>query len=164
MKSKESRSWFKAYRSDEALELIRTNHHAFVLASIIAIRARWNTTGFFRHNLKPGEALLGDYESYGMSEREYRTAKSRLSEWGFATFKTTNKGTVGRLIDTRLFSVLNDKGDEQGDKQATNGRRTDDGRATTNLEGHRKKEGVERLASPSYSAQGAGEETREVFV
>jgi hypothetical protein len=161
MKSKESRSWFKAYRSDDALELIRTNHHAFVLASIIAIRARWNTAGFFRHNLKPGEALLGDYESYGMTEREYRTAKDNLSKWRFATFKTTNKGTVGSLIDTRLFSVLNDKGDEQGDGRPTGKRQASDGRPTTNIEGYRKKEGVERLASLSPPTSSSGGKASE---
>ena len=162
MKSKESRSWFKAYRSDDALELIRTNHHAYVLATIIAIRARWNTTGFFRHNLKPGEALLGDYESYGMTEREYRTAKDNLSKWRFATFKTTNKGTVGSLIDTRLFSVLNDKGDGQGDGRPTGKRQASDGRPTTNIEGNRKKEGIERLTS--LPVQSTGEGTRELEV
>lgn len=133
-------SFFKAIRSDDALELIRTNPMAYVLASVIAFRARWKRAGFFRHNLKPGEALLGDYESYGMTERQYRTAKQNLADWKFAAFKTTNKGTVGKLIDTRLFSVLENDSDGQNAKRATDGRRTGDGWATTNID--RRKTGL----------------------
>src|SRR5436190_6363360 len=134
-KRKLGASWFKAYRSDEALEIIRTNKNAMVLALVIAMRARWKTEGFHRFNLQPGEALLGDYQSYGMTEREYRTAKENLSEWKFATFRTTNKGTIGKLTDTRLFYVLQNPNDGQNAKQTTGKRRTDDGRTTTNLEG-----------------------------
>jgi hypothetical protein len=100
----DSAGWFKATRGETPLELIRANPLAYILAAVIAHRARWSN-GFNRHGLSIGEALLGDHKSYGMSEQQYRTAKEQLTKWEFATFRTTNKGTIGKLIGTRLFST-----------------------------------------------------------
>ena len=106
------RGYFRASRGDVPLELIQANPNAYVLASVIAHRARWRE-GFNPDNLELGEAMLGDHARYGMSEQEYRTAKAHLSKWGFATFRATNKGTIGKLMDTRLFDVLNIEGNDQ---------------------------------------------------
>ena len=125
--------WFKAMRSDDALELLRANPLALALAYVIATRAKWRS-GFSQHKHKSGEAFICDYENYGMSERSYRTAKLHLAKWSFATFKATNKGTVAKLMDTRLFEVMTTTGDGQN----ADNRRTGDGQydrqATTNLE------------------------------
>jgi len=128
-----SRGWFKAMRGAEPLELIRANPLAYVLASVIAHRGRYHE-GFNRHNLKLGEALLGDYENYGMSEQQYRTAKAQLAEWHFATFRATNKGTIGKLSDTRLFSIFRLEGNDPANRRATNRQRPSNDRATTNKE------------------------------
>ena len=130
----ESHGWFKAMRGPDALELIRTNRNAFVLAFIIANRARWRE-GFNQHGLGQGEAMLGDYKACGMSAREYRTAKQHLAKYGFATFQATNAGTIGKLIDTRLFSTSIEPDDKQADTQETGKRQADDKQATTNEEG-----------------------------
>ena len=122
--------WFRAMRNPDALELIRANPCAFLLAYIIACRAQYRI-GFNQHNLQLGESLLGDFKSYGMSERQYRTAKALLAKFRFATFKTTNRGTIGKLIDTRLFSIFRLPNDGQKDTQATDRRRTTDGQPTT---------------------------------
>jgi hypothetical protein len=50
--------------------------------------------------------MLGDWESYGMTKQEYRTAKRFLEKHGFATFRLTPRGTIGRLANTRLFDPL----------------------------------------------------------
>jgi hypothetical protein len=126
----ESKGWFRAMRTQEVTELLAASPDAFLLAFVIAFRAQWSTR-FNRHGCAPGEAFLGDFQSYGMTERRYRTAKAHLEKWGFATFRATNKGTVARLTDTRLFEVLLVTGDEQNDRQETNSRRTTRGRATT---------------------------------
>lgn len=118
-------------RNRDADELIRLNPNAYMLARFIAARARYQD-GFNADGLALGEAMLGDYRSYGMSEREYRTAKSQLEQYGFATFRTTNRGTIGKLKDTRLFDPLNISNDGQNDGQPTDKRRTSDGQATTN--------------------------------
>lgn len=129
-KSASSPGWFRALRTPEAAELLAASPDAFLLAYVIAYRAQWSDR-FNRHNLALGEAFLGDFKEYGMTERRYRTAKAHLEKWGFATFRATNKGTVARLTDTRLFEVLLVTGDEQSDRQETDSRRTADGRATT---------------------------------
>lgn len=128
--------WFKAMRNRDADELIRFNPNAYMLARFIAARARYQD-GFNADGLVLGEAMLGDYKSYGMSERQYRTAKQDLQKHGFATFRTTNKGTIGKLIDTRLFDPLN----FQTTDKTTGERRTDDGQTTTNKKDKKVEEG-----------------------
>ena len=120
-----STSWFKAYRNSDAWELWKANRCAFFLLYAIADRAQWSTK-FNKHNLAPGEALLGDIDKLGMSAREYRTAKQNLQKWRFATFKTTNAGTIAKLTHTGIFSVLGNEIDKQNDKRPTNDRQTPD--------------------------------------
>jgi hypothetical protein len=110
--------WFTAIRNEEALELLRASRNAFVLAYVIAFRARWKD-GFNRHGLDQGEAMLGDWEAYGLTRQEYRTATEQLAKWGFATFRATSKGTVGKLIDMRLFSLLPPERNHQDNQPAT---------------------------------------------
>jgi len=125
--------WFWVYRHPDALELIRAYPLAYVLASVIARRAWWSH-GYNADGLGIGEAMLGDHDMYGMSEREYRTAKEKLKKGNFATFRKTNRGTIGRLIDTRLFSIRSDIGDEVNVNQPTSSRRASDKQPTTNEE------------------------------
>lgn len=125
----ESRGWFKAMRGEAPLELIRRSPNAFILASVIAYRARWRQ-GFNADGLALGEAMLGDCDAMGMSEQEYRTAKAQLKRWRFATFRSTNRGTIGKLIDTRLFSILPDASNDQNNEQVTNSQRLTKNRRT----------------------------------
>ncbi len=129
----ESAGWFRAMRTQEAAELLAFSSDAFLLAYVIAYRAQWSTR-FNRHGCAPGEAFLGDFREYGMTERRYRTAKAHLEKWGFATFKATNKGTIAKLADSRLFDVLLSPSDGQGDEPGTSDRRTADEQATTTEE------------------------------
>jgi hypothetical protein len=99
-------SWFKSFRHPDVDELKKLNPLAFVLADTIARRAQWKS-GFNKFNLQPGEALIGDHDEIGLSEQQYRTAKNQLAKFHFATFRTTNRGTIAKLCDTRLFDPLN---------------------------------------------------------
>lgn len=112
----------KMIRSPDILELIETWPLAFALAAIIALRARYRP-GVSLKGLQPGEALLGDFARYGLTEQQYRTCKKQLTKWNFATFKPTPKGTVARLMDTRLFDVLNVAANGQGNGQPTDSQR-----------------------------------------
>lgn len=114
-----SHGYFEATRSEDALALIRHYPLAYTLAAVIAHRARWRNDRYNPANLQFGEAFLGDFANYGMTEREYRTAKKILKSGAFATFKTTNKGTIGKLIDTRLFRINPSKSDGQNATPAT---------------------------------------------
>ena len=133
-----SESFVKMMRGPVFDELVEANPFAFTLAAVIARRARWSS-GFNKHGLEPGEAFLGDFRRCGMTEQQYRTAKALLTKWGLVTFKPTNKGTVAKLMDTRVFSVLNETANGQGDEHSN-------GRVTTNykgIEGKDRKEGIE---------------------
>jgi hypothetical protein len=98
--------YVKMMRTQDILELLEHSPLAFALASLIALRARFRP-GTSLKGLNPGQAFVGDYMACGMSRQQYRTAKRHLANSGFVTFKSTNKGTVATLIDTRLFDVLN---------------------------------------------------------
>ena len=125
--------YVKMTRDEAGDELIAANPLAFILATVIARRARWSD-GFNRHNLSPGEALIGDWRDFGMSEQQYRTAKAQLDKWNFATFKPTNKGTIAKLTDTRLFDVLASSRNGQGNTPATTEPPPANNPATTNEE------------------------------
>jgi hypothetical protein len=99
-----SKGFIKLNRCEEIDELLAKEHDAFILLTIIAMRCK-RTSCFSSQNLKPGEALIGDYENYGMTEQRYRTSKLKLEKWKFATFRSTNKGTIANLVDSTLWDV-----------------------------------------------------------
>jgi hypothetical protein len=134
-------------RSRDAVELILANPRAFILAFIIAYRAEYGG-GFNRNSLKLGESLLGDHDDYGMSEQQYRTAKDQLAERAYATFEPTNKWTVGRLLDTRLFAIFRLEGNDQNNTRPTVDQRSANGRVTT-TESSRPKEREEQKGRKS---------------
>ena len=122
--------WVKLMRSLESIELLAHFPNAFRLACVIAIRARWRG-GFNVHGLAQGECLLGDFRSYGMTEKEYRGAKQKLEKHGFAAFRRANRGTVARLIDTRLFDTSPlQEGGHKGGQRANEGRTGGDKRSS----------------------------------
>jgi len=123
-------TWFKAMRTQDAMELIAHNPNAFVLAYVIACRSRVSNS-FNRNNLEQGEAFIGDHDKCGMSEQQYRTAKQILTKFKFATFKSTNRGTVASLCDERLFAVSMVPS-QRTVQQAANGQSTDSQRLTKN--------------------------------
>jgi hypothetical protein len=149
-------SWFAALRTDEAFELLQRHPTAFLLAYVIAFRARWKA-GKSLLGLEPGEALLGDFEAIGMTEQMYRTAKAVLKKYEFATFRTTPKGTIAKLIDTRLFSISDAASNTQTNTQPTPKQHPPNTQPTTNVEGYtdekgRKEERTHNITAASASA------------
>lgn len=93
--------FIKLARSPDTSELLR-EPNCFTLLSVIAYRCRRNRNGTFDvHGLQAGEAAIGDHA--GMSRQEYRTALAKLKKWGFVTTRTTNRGTIAKLADTRVY-------------------------------------------------------------
>jgi hypothetical protein len=154
--------FIKLIRSDVVMELIARNRNAFILLAVIAYRAR-RTPGFNRYNLAPGEALIGDYESYDLTEQEYRTAKKILSEGQFATFKTTNRGTIATLMDSRVFDINSESSNGQANSQSTGKQRTANGQATSNKETNKEriKDGKKGEA-PQMFPEGAQKAIKEL--
>ncbi len=100
----------------------------FTLLTQIALRAK-RSDDFNLHNLKIGESFIGDYQRAGLTEQRYRTAKNNLAKWGFATFKATNKGTVAKLTDTRVYDINENEINGQANEQLTD-KPTDEQRTT----------------------------------
>jgi len=141
--------FIKVYRGGGIDEMLR-RPIALALLLQIALRARWRP-GMGVNGLQPGQALIGDYATLGITERRYRTAKNWLKSAGLATFQATNKGTIATLLNSDIFDINTDGGDEQNDRQPTGKRRTSDEQKTTNEEGKKGKNNKERMKRPELS-------------
>ena len=70
---------------------------------VMAFRAR--RTDHPMNGLKAGQCFLGDYSSLGMTRQQYRTAQEQLTKWNLATFKGTNKGTIGTILNSKVYDI-----------------------------------------------------------
>ncbi len=93
-------------RGEETKILMDEYPKEFMLLNMIAYRARLKPTAY-PCKLETGEAFIGkgDFERYGWSEANYRTAKKRLKKWGFIDTRITNKGTIAKILNTRIFDI-----------------------------------------------------------
>jgi len=104
-------------KNQHAFDLIKNRPTAFTLLSLIALRAKRSNEEI--SELKIGQAYVGDYKSYGVTEQIYRTDKAMLESCKLATFKGTKKGTIATLLDKRLFDT-NENINQRTDKRDTN--------------------------------------------
>jgi hypothetical protein len=93
---------------------------------IISKKSEWSMLGYIALHMRFEDDRFGDLqkgecfmsaESVGLTQREYRTAKKNLADWNLATFRTTNRNTIAKLVDSSIFDVGNQKTDKQTDKQ-----------------------------------------------
>ena len=134
--------------SEELRHLLRSDHNAFILLTIIANRARRSKEPNPINGTKQFQALIGDYKNCGLSERNYRTAKEHLEKYGLATFNPTPQGTIATLCNGKVYDINPDEADEQPDRQPTDSRQTGDEQATTK-KNVRMQEGEECKNNPS---------------
>jgi len=73
-----SETFVKLIRSEEMRYLARKHRNAFILLTFIAERARRENG--YPDGLVIGESHIGDHKEYGLTEKEYRTAKKILVE------------------------------------------------------------------------------------
>jgi hypothetical protein len=69
--------------------------------------------------------MLGDYENIGLTRQEYRTALKKTENLGIATFRATNEGTIGKLVDTSIYDINADVEQPPG-KPTTNHQETNE--------------------------------------
>jgi len=97
-------NFVKSYRNPEAYTLIKKHRPSFLLFYYIGHHVRRTPDKI--NNLEIGEVKLGKELARGMiglTEMEYRIAKKNLEKFGFCIFKTSNRGTIGKLINTSIF-------------------------------------------------------------
>lgn len=100
--------FLKFMRSEDAGKLL-ADSAAWHLLSVIAYRADRET----------GEAKIGDWKEMGVTSRQtYRSALKRLEAASLVTTKPTTKGTIARLVDTRVFDINRVESNHQGNHQA----------------------------------------------
>jgi hypothetical protein len=98
----------KLQRSDTTRELLRDTN-AFHLLQVIALRARF-TSDPSLDGLQFGQAFIGDYKNYGLTRKQDACARQRLERWGLARFAAVNgKGTIATLLDSRVFSLTDER-------------------------------------------------------
>jgi len=107
-----SNGFIKLQRS--AQELFENDTDAFLLLTQIAFRALRKNSKYNSQNLQPGQALIGDYKSIGLTEQRYRDTKYRLEyKYKLISFKGTNKGTVATILDTTIYDINCEEENEQ---------------------------------------------------
>jgi hypothetical protein len=143
--------YFPAFRTQDADELLKSRPFAFILLWVIARRARY-TNGFNEHNLSYGEAFLGDHEACGMSEQNYKTAKKFLAKHKFATFRPTNKGTIAKLCDARVFWMKVEQCNDQNNAHLTDAQRTPNEQLTTNNKENKENKGKKVHKGPEFDS------------
>lgn len=117
-----SSGFIKLNRSDEILSLINSYPEAFLLLTIIALRARRSDCQI--SGLKTGEATITCND--GISPRKYRTVLAHLLRTGLiSTIKTTNRYTIVKLNDSSIYDLNILTSDKQNDKQPTSSRQAD---------------------------------------
>ena len=135
--------FIKYMRSEEAEFLLKypSANHLFM---VMAFRAR--RTDHPMNGLKAGQCFLGDYSSIGMTRQQYRTAQEQLTKWNLATFKGTNKGTIGTIVNSKVYDINSDVSNQQATiEQPANNQQT-----TTNKECKNEiKKETKRFAPPS---------------
>lgn len=107
-------------RSPEFDALIKKRPTAFVLLAIIAKRAR-KVPLKVDDGYEVGEAFIGDYKEYGATQQSYRTDKKCLENFKLVTFKTTNRGTVAKIVNSSIFDISRESSTSKvTDKQQSN--------------------------------------------
>jgi hypothetical protein len=119
-------------------ELLYNDPFAYLLLSQVADRAL-RTDQYNVHQMEVGEALIGDHRKIGLTRRAYRTRIDRLVNAGFLTIKTTNRGTVAKLANSRVFDINPDNGGQQNGQQAASKRPPNGQQAATKEECKKRK-------------------------
>ena len=120
-------NFIKASKNIEEIELFSKRPTALLLLWVIAVRAK-RTFTHPNKELQMGEGFIGDYKTYGVTEQVYRSDKMFLEKHGKSTFKSTNKGTIARIVSTTPFDI----NVEQITISLTDKQRTSNKQATTN--------------------------------
>ena len=132
------KGFLKLNRTEEAEQLLIHEPNCYLLLSVIAYRAK-RTEVFSVHNLKIGEALIGDDGSCGLTTQQYRTTKKKLEDWNFATFTATPKGTIAKLLDKRVFDINEEQDNSLDNSQITVKQQSNNSQITPNKECKKKK-------------------------
>lgn len=112
-RSRMNQGFIKIQRTTVTEDLLR-DPKAMHLLLVIALRARYSSEPNL-HGLPYGAALIGDWKHYGLSRGEERAARRRLEQYGLASFSASRLGTIATLLDSRVFSLRDERKTQKGD-------------------------------------------------
>ncbi|MCC2547691.1 hypothetical protein LJY25_14645 [Hymenobacter sp. BT175] len=153
MEATVSTPFIKLLRNPLTEQLIRQPNCLAVL-TLVAYRAR-RSDELSLNGLSEGEAMMGDFDACGLTRQEFRTALNKLLAWGFVTTRTTNRGTVVKLISSAVYDINSATINQQSNQQTTSQQPTSNQLATTNKKD--KKERSKNTLSDSASASSDAE-------
>lgn len=173
-----SESFVRSIRSPESFFLACKHPNAFVLLHFIAHRARRENGN--PDGLKIGQCHIGDYKEYGLTEKEYRTAKKILVQRNHikiietcrsrkkekdhslyfdsqnvkkeATERATVSTTIGTLVELCSSTVYDINPDLNNQQK---GDRNDDRGATEGRPKGDEQEGIRRFISNDINQEDA---------
>jgi hypothetical protein len=109
------RGFVKLQRSPTTDALLG-DKNALHLLTVIGLRARWSYEPSL-DGLTHAQAQIGDFAATGLTQKEYRCAKQRLEKWGLVRFDPTPLGTIATLLDSRVFSLTDERDPAKQGKQ-----------------------------------------------
>lgn len=117
----ETFTFVKLIRSDEMRYLARKHPNAFILLTFIAERARRENG--LPDGLSIGQSHIGDHKEYGLSEKEYRTAKKVLVARNHIEIIETCRTRKNKIVQIKSYIEGNveKRADERATKSTTVG-------------------------------------------
>lgn len=144
---------FQRLEDSELLRhMIRCNHNAFILLTVIANRARRMKEPHPATKRKQFEAEIGDHGEYGLSRQQYRTALKHLVKWNLITIKSTIEGTVATFCNGDVFDINPEGDNHQTNQRLTNAQPSPSQRVTTKKNAKNEKNGKNEEKRTIYSA------------
>lgn len=98
--------WIMSFRSSSTGNLIADNPRAFVLLSVVAIRAGRTAGRHDPRDLSPGEVPIDGHQARGMTHGKSRLALMHLEKSGFVASRPTSQGTIARLVNSTVSAAM----------------------------------------------------------
>jgi len=122
----------------------------FMLLTQIAYRAK-RTEGISVYGLCVGEAMLGDYGTIGLTRQKFRTALKKLESLGMITIRTTNRGTVAKLVCKDVFDINEEAVNHQSNLGLTTNKNINNNTHKRGLKGNFGKFNMVRLSDEEFN-------------
>lgn len=138
-------------------KILRERPSAFCLLTLVVVRARKadlldDSGNKIQDGIEIGEAMIGDYESYGATEQIYRTDKTYLEKLKILTYRPTSKGTIAKLQNRAVYDIERVKTTDELTTLLTGNQRPTNDQLTTKQEVRSKKKDID-TASTVLSVQ-----------
>ena len=110
----EAKGFIKLVRGDSAMQIAQ-HPNALCLLTYIALHASRNGRWIGTPKLEKGEAMIGCNCISGMTRSAFRHSLSTLIDSKLISIRTTNKGTIAKLLDSTVYDINSEASDHHSD-------------------------------------------------